>query len=148
MYNTIKTYIGTLFTAVNAGNGTSQDFAEVTIGWDFKDMPNNQCDKYYKIKIDGFDEDSEEMPGHCTVSVDVEQFYLLANDTGNYDTIIDSYVRAFYKQLRAFHGYKSTASKFAITELTGIKVSGLKNIIDSNWLNPTFTLTFKCIDSL
>lgn len=148
MYDTIKTWIGTLFTAVNATiSGTTNDFAEVTIGWDFENLPNSQTDKYYQTKIVSFEEGTDEVPGHCIVTVAIEQWYLMANDNTNYKTAIDTYIRGLYKQLRAFRGYKSTTNKFAIYELSGIQVSGLDNIIEENWLNPKLTLTLRCIES-
>ena len=148
MYATIKTYIDTLISAVNSTvTGTSNDLAEVSIGWAFEDLPNNQTDKWYKVKIDSAIEDEYELSGHCTVKAEIELFFLIANDTANYGTMIDTYVRGLYKQLRGFYSLENNTSKFHIVGLSGIEITGLNNFQESNWVNPKITLTLKCIDN-
>lgn len=148
MYSTIKTYIDSLITAVNSGiTGTSNDLAEVSIGWNFQDIPNNQTDKWYKVKIESFEEDEYESSGHCTVKVELELFFLIANATANYSTMIDTYIRGLYKQLRGFYTLENNTSKFHLIGLTGIECTGMNNFIENNWVNPKLTITLKCVDN-
>lgn len=148
MYSTIKTYIETLITSVNTSvTGTSNDFQEVSIGWNFDDVPNNQTDKWYKVKIESFSEDEFESSGHCTVKANLEMFFLIANNTANYGTMIDTYVRGVYKQLRAFSTQENNTSKFHIVGLSGIECTGLNNFIKDNWVAVSLTINLKCIDN-
>lgn len=148
MYSTIKTYIETLITAVNTSvSGTSNDLAEVSIGWGFEDIPNNQTDKWYKVKIDSAIEGEDEQPGHCIVKAEIELFFLIANDTSKYSTMIDTYIRGLYKQIRSFSTVEDNTNKFHIYGLSGVEFSGLNNFIKDNWVNPKLTLTLRCIDN-
>ena len=81
------------------------------------------------------------------VKVSIEFWFLMANAWGNYETAIDTYLRAMLKQLKTTSGYE--ASTFAVSGIEDIKISGIKNFPEAgNYLNPTISMTLKCIDTL
>jgi len=147
MYSTIKTYLGTLITAVNSGiTGTSNDLREADLSLDNSLLPSNLKDKSYQIYIEEV-EDLEYETTCYNVNVSIEFWFLMANARGNYETAIDTYLRAFLKQLKTSSGYEGTS--FAVGGVEKIKITGIKNFPEAgNYLNPTISMTLKCIDTL
>jgi hypothetical protein len=144
MYSTIRTYLITFFTTVNAGNGTLEDFSENDSFLDNDKLPANQSDKRYQIKIEDIDDLDYDSPA-WEIRATIELWFLIGNNTGNYATAIDSYIRPLLKQLKTSSGYEGTS--FAVNSVENIKVSGLNKFIDGMYLNPSISLTLKCIDA-
>lgn len=146
MYNDINTFIKTFISSVNSGiSGTSNDFREVDSHLDSDNLSANLSDKTYQIKIDSVDVmDFESMV--YEIKVNLELWFLVANDITNYKTAIDTYIKPLIRKLK--QGYVTEYTNFSVNEVKEIKVNGLNKIVQGgNYLNPVISLTLTCIDS-
>jgi len=131
MYSTIQTYFNSIITSVNSQiSGTSNDLIEVTAQIDRDDLPANQSNNWYYVKINETNEVDNESRCYDDVSVIVECEFLMANDMTNYHDALDKLV-LIKKYLKASQMVEGTY--FNIIDVKDIKLSGLNNIVD-NWL--------------
>ena len=120
MYKEIVEYIKPTLTGLK----------EIDAGFDVDLLPANQMDNYYFIKLNSIE--PQESESYCidSVSIEVELWFLLANEKDNYGISIDK-INTIKKAIKALLPSEST---FHIYPPQNLKVDGLNNIIKNNWL--------------
>jgi hypothetical protein len=116
---------------------------EVTAEIDRNNLPANQSNNWYYVKINETNEVPYESRCYDDVSVIVECEFLLANDLSNYKNALDKMVLV-KKYLKASQMVEGTS--FSIVDIKDISLTGLNNI-ENNWLkcNVEFTLIVQSV---
>lgn len=146
MYNAIQTWFNTITTGINSGlTGTSSDMREVDTILDSSKLSSNLSDRSFQIKIENVEVDYNNESYAESYDVKIDFWFLIANKVSNYETSIDTYLRAIKQELKDFTEY--TSSTFAIAGISDIKINGLNNITNGgSYLNPNITFKLLCFD--
>jgi hypothetical protein len=128
MYTEFSTYIDARITEVNATiSGTTNDLVKIDADLDIDMLPENQKHNRYMLKFESYDESNDEAPVYEVNAVIELKFLIPNNDTTKYLTIIDSYVQALVKKIRATDNYESSAWGLTIKKVGARKLNEFKD---------------------
>jgi hypothetical protein len=133
MYNEIVEYIKPTLTGLK----------EIDAGFDVDMLPANQMDNYYFVKLGTIEDEESEGYSPDTVSIEIELWFLLANETKNYGISVDK-VNTIKKAVKKLLPLETT--DFAISNTQNVKAQGLDNIVKNNWLKCSVNFNIRIYD--
>ncbi|WP_276979137.1 hypothetical protein [Flavobacterium filum] len=137
-------------TALNSSLTT--DLSEATAYINFDDLPDNQLNNYYQIRLDSYKlEDAKESRTLYSADVSIKfSFGLYNKDVTHYTTIIDDYIHSLMRMFKANNSGGArlpyALSGVSISKIEDLEASGLKEITN-NFLQPEIKFKALVLDN-
>jgi hypothetical protein len=145
IYSYINTWADARITTVNASiSGTVNDFFKVTTGLEIELVSSNQKEKHYVLKIERCEERVNEANVFDFEGLIELSFILTQADTVKYQAIIDTYLWALVKNIKANHRYAPNTTFLFECEQAGFDKG---NDFDEGTFIPTITLKGYVVDA-
>lgn len=139
MIDIIRTYCNLKITALNSS--LTNDLTETTVNLDIDNLPANQLNTYYQIRLDSYKlEDAKESRVLYSANVTVKfTFGLYNKDVTHYATIVDDYVHSLMRMFKANNTGGTrlpyTSNGVVIAKIEELEASGLNEYV-GNYLQP------------
>src|SRR5688572_25989893 len=107
-YELFDTYIGLRVAEVNATiTGTDNDFLKANIDINQSLLSSNQKDKSWMLKFDSYEEHEAEAEVYDFEASIELSFLMTQSDTVKYKNVMNTYIRALVRKIRATRSYES-----------------------------------------
>ena len=138
MYAVIKTYIDAKIAYLNTI--LSIDLIPVSVSLEMDTCPANQLQSGYELKLGEYERLAKEGDRDYSVGVSLKLSIGLYKDITDYTGLIDTYIHPLEKLLKVGNTngaiLPATTSGITLNDITNMRVTGLKEIVKTSYIQP------------